>query len=287
MEFVSCSVLTPERKGRIRNFIAFCNESDRMYYEIYLGSEYSFYPDMNIFYLAEDHSGIVGFLMVYADEADGAEISACVHPARRRQGIFSALFQFACRELERFHYSTILLKTEKAFAGQREFLSHFPAVYRHSEFLMIWDPGNRQPCTAVSGFSLRPAEKEDLPALTAIHAAAFDNPPDVAETYIRETYEGKDSSLYAAFLGGTPVGCVSVDQSGTYQYLFGLCIDPGHRHQGLGRSMLSRLLELLSADSSREIALGVDRENMAALPLYESCGFSRRSETQYFEMKLR
>ena len=97
-----------------------------MYYEIYLGSEYSFYPDMNIFYLAEDHSGIVGFLMVYADEADGAEISACVHPARRRQGIFSALFQFACRELERFHYSTILLKTEKAFAGQREFLSHFP-----------------------------------------------------------------------------------------------------------------------------------------------------------------
>lgn len=287
MKYTAYSFLSPEQQERIRTFLSYCNSCDHLYNEMYLGSEYSFYPEMHHFYLAEDDSGIAGFLMVYADEPDGAEISACVLPTRRRQGIFSTLFEYAQQELKRFHYSKIFLKTEKAFPARKEFLSRYPAVYSHSEYLMVCDDSaDCRPCAPGGDFSLRPAEKEDLEALAAIQAAAFDNPPDVAGTYVRETFYGEKTSLYAAFLRDTPVGCVSVDQSGPFQYLFGLCIAPAFQHQGLGRKMLAGLLELLRRDNSREIALGVDRDNLAALPLYQSCGFSQRSETQYYVMNL-
>lgn len=77
-----------------------------------------------------------------------------------------------------------------------------------------------------------------------------------------------------------------MEQSGNGNYLFGLCIDPEVQHQGFGRCMLSQVLEQLRASDDREITLGVDRENLAALPLYQSCGFKERTETQYYEMSL-
>ncbi len=284
MDYTSYSRLSEFQKEQIRAFTERCRKFDHLYYEFYLGSEYTFYPEMNVFYLAQDTSGLVGFLTIYADEADGAEISACVLPARRRQGIFTCMFQAALEELKRFHYTSMFLKTEKEFLFQQEVLTHYPAVYSHSEYLMVCDVSRCRPCDSDGAFSLRLAQKEDLPALAAISADAFGNPPSVAETYVRETFAGKDTYLYIALLHETPVGCVSVDQAGTWQYLFGLCIVTSYRRQGLGRRMLAQLITRLSASSSRGIALAVDRSNMAAMPLYESCGFTRREETQYHEM---
>lgn len=286
MDYSAYSVLSSEQKERIRAFVGFCNARDHLHNEIYLGSEFKAYPEMKVFYLAQEGSEIVGFLMVYADDQESAEISACVLPSRRREGIFSALFQQAGMELKKYHYSKVLLKTEKVFEDQQAFLSHYPVSFSHSEFLMVFDASECRPCAPKEGFSLRLAREADLPALVSISSRAFQNPLDVSETYIRQTFSGKNGLLFAALFQKKPVGCVSVDQSGNGNYLFGLCIDPEVQHQGFGRCMLSEVLKQLRASDDREITLGVDRENLAALPLYQSCGFKERTETQYYEMSL-
>lgn len=126
MDYSAYSVLSSEQKERIRAFVGFCNARDHLHNEIYLGSEFKAYPEMKVFYLAQEGSEIVGFLMVYADDRESAEISACVLPSRRREGIFSALFQQAGMELKKYHYSKVLLKTEKVFEDQQAFLSLIP-----------------------------------------------------------------------------------------------------------------------------------------------------------------
>ena len=102
------------------------------------------------------------------------------------------------------------------------------------------------------------------------------------ESFPYDEFRAQNSALFQE----KPVGCVSVDQSGNGNYLFGLCIDPEVQHQGFGRCMLFEVLKQLRASDDREITLGVDRENLAALPLYQSCGFKERTETQYYEMSL-
>ena len=133
MDYSAYSVLSSEQKERIRAFVGFCNARDHLYNEIYLGSEFKAYPEMKVFYLAQEGAEIVGFLMVYADDRESAEISACVLSSRRREGIFSALFQQAGMELKKYHYSKVLLKTEKAFEDQQAFLSHYPVSFSHSQ----------------------------------------------------------------------------------------------------------------------------------------------------------
>ena len=168
MDYSAYSVLSSEQKERIRAFVGFCNARDHLYNEIYLGSEFKAYPEMKVFYLAQEGAEIVGFLMVYADDRESAEISACVLSSRRREGIFSALFQQAGMELKKYHYSKVLLKTEKAFEDQQAFLSHYPVSFSHSEFLMVFDASGCRPCAPKEGFSLRLAWEADLPALVSI-----------------------------------------------------------------------------------------------------------------------
>ena len=159
MDYSAYSVLSSEQKERIRAFVGFCNAQDHLHNEIYLGSEFKAYPEMKVFYLAQEGSEIVGFLMVYADDRESAEISACVLSSRRREGIFSALFQQAGMELKKYHYSKVLLKTEKAFEDQQAFLSHYPVSFSHSEFLMVFDASGCRPCAPKEGFSLRLARE--------------------------------------------------------------------------------------------------------------------------------
>lgn len=286
MNYSSYTELPSDLKTQISGFLQDCGRQDHLYNEIYLGSEYNYYPEMHIFYTARDSETVVGFLMIYADNPDCAEISACVHPRMRRQGIFTELFRQARQELEKFRYSTVQLKMEKAFTGREEVLSHYPVRYLNSEYLMVWNRSRDLASASADGFSLRPALREDLDALAQIESEAFGDPPEVSKTYVTAAFEGEHSLLYTALLNQVPIGCVSVDRSGHYQYLFALCIASPYRHRGFGRRMLSLVLPRLSADSSREIALSVDEDNLAALPLYRSCGFSELTEIRYYAMNL-
>lgn len=283
MNYTSYSGLAKEQCERITDFLFECRTHDQLHNEYYLSSEYDYYPEMHTFYLAEENGEIAGFLMLYADNPDYAEISAAVHPKLRRKGIFSSLLSHAKQELIRFHYTSFQMKIEKAFPAREAFLSHYPAKYLHSEYLMIYRRENCMERSKKENFSVRPASPDDLEALTRIESQAFGDPPEVSSTYVRAAFDGKDTLLFTALFQERIIGCVSVDRSGTYQYLFALCIDSEYRHQGFGRAMLSDVLIQLSS-SKQPIALGVDHDNLAALPLYQSCGFVPQTEIQYYEM---
>ena len=64
MYYSAYSVLSSEQKERIRAFVGFCNARDHLHNEIYLGSEFKAYPEMKVFYLAQEGSEIVGFLQM-------------------------------------------------------------------------------------------------------------------------------------------------------------------------------------------------------------------------------
>ncbi|HEY4386810.1 MAG TPA: GNAT family N-acetyltransferase, partial [Ktedonobacteraceae bacterium] len=80
---------------------------------------------------------LVGFLPLFSFSSQEGEISGMVHPAYRRRGIFSVLFEAACQEARRRDLPSLLLIVEQASAGGQGFARCLSSTYDHSEYKMI------------------------------------------------------------------------------------------------------------------------------------------------------
>jgi ribosomal protein S18 acetylase RimI-like enzyme len=139
------------------------------------------------------------------------------------------------------------------------------------------------------GYTLRPPEPEELPAVHAMMVEAF---ADHWGEYVGSDFpidewvedpRFRRELVVVAWRGDEPasVVCNIVEPrpDGSLRGLFdSVCTHPRHRRQGLARAVIARSLELLRAEGAGSAYLGVDTDNQnRALALYESCGFHRVS----------
>lgn len=89
-----------------------------------------------------------------------------------------------------------------------------------------------------------------------------------------------DRFLLGAFVDhGMLAGVVGVEREAKRKlshkaYVWGVYVDPGQRRRGLGRSLLLRAIEMATEMSGlRQLNLGVNAANFAAMSLYEELGF--------------
>lgn len=65
-----------------------------------------------------------------------------------------------------------------------------------------------------------------------------------------------------------------IDEDDDEYWIYRMMIDQKHQSKGYGKKALVKLLELLKKDKSRnKVYLGVHKESVSAVRLYESCGF--------------
>jgi len=62
--------------------------------------------------------------------------------------------------------------------------------------------------------------------------------------------------------------------------LLGVCVRPGAQQNGIGRALLTRVLEAARGRQLPEVTLGVHKDNHRAMRLYESVGFCVCGETR-------
>ena len=144
-----------------------------------------------------------------------------------------------------------------------------------------------------SQFVVREATEADIPLLIEARRRMFD---DMGEVFIGDAFDAVDSAT-ATFieerLGRGPVGFVAEDgagawvgtlsvshevtppsrgnPSGRHSYVYGLWVDPAVRRQGVGRALVSAVIE-----SARRLGEGGVTLYASDLgrPLYESLGFN-------------
>ena len=91
---------------------------------------------------------------------------------------------------------------------------------------------------------------------------------------------------YLAHLDGTPIGSIRASIVGNDVSLYGFGVLPAYRGRGLGREILSRMVETLLAANYDRIGLEVETENRNALGLYLSCGFRVVTTYGYYQLEL-
>lgn len=160
---------------------------------------------------------------------------------------------------------------------------------------------------SVSALEIRPAREADAASLSdAVKAVA-------AEKWYLATVDGfsleqtraylqdiKDRSLpqMTAIVGNTVVGFCDIiphaAQGFTHVARLGMGVRPEWRRQGIGRRLLDACLSLARRSAIEKIELEVFSDNVAAVRLYETFGFSlegvkvrgRKLQGRYQDVKL-
>lgn len=95
------------------------------------------------------------------------------------------------------------------------------------------------------------------------------------ESYLRDL-RNRNSLYLVARRNGEVVGYAGMWLIGDEAHISTLAVHPSCRRRGLGRRLLSYLLEAAEERGAREVTLEVREANSAARALYEQFGFKSR-----------
>lgn len=252
---------------------------------------------------------LIGYLGICAFGGPGSalEITGMVHPAFRRQGVFTLLYALAAAESGRRGAREALLLCDRDSAAGQKFLQKVEAEYAHSEFEMyLRDEFPEIRPEQLRGVSLRKATNADAREVARQNAIYFGegdtadepgeaggdsavsaapNAPADAFAILPEDEEKRGMTIYIAEQNGETVGKVHLETSAADTGgIYGLGVLPERRGKGLGRAILLCAVAKLREAGIREIMLQVEAKNATALTLYESCGFQRNSTMDYFRV---
>jgi ribosomal-protein-alanine N-acetyltransferase len=119
---------------------------------------------------------------------------------------------------------------------------------------------------------LRPADREDIVALAAVHARAFDSP------WPPEAFAGLLDSpgVFAlVVVDEAPAALILMRAIAGEAEVLTLAVSPSHRRRGAAAALLRAGLDLAAAAGAETAFLEVAADNAGALALYRAAGFEQ------------
>jgi ribosomal protein S18 acetylase RimI-like enzyme len=108
----------------------------------------------------------------------------------------------------------------------------------------------------------------------AEEAAAYFKFLQLADSIVLHIEDPQTDSLLA-LRDGVPAAYVSILNMGEIGYISELFVSEKFRNQGVGRTMMSRAMEVCARAVHRHVFIGVDATNAPAVRLYEQFAFKR------------
>lgn len=272
--------LTPAELTDILRLKAVCDEADGLDIKLGYGAPEPDTAPYPVAFLAHAGDTLVGYCSLEGD-ASVAELSVMVHPDWRRQWVAARLFEEARASFKQAGGERLIAVCEDDSVGGRAFLRMLAAQLAFAEHRMLFH-GERAPTQEPHGAALTVARAraDEIPALAVALAHAFNADPDRMRPDLEQAMNQPTEQVYIARLNGAIIGGFRLSdlQDATGIYAFG--VDPAYQRRGLGRQMLARACAL--APAGQRITLEVDTDNVAAIALYRSAGFTITTTYGYY-----
>ncbi len=142
------------------------------------------------------------------------------------------------------------------------------------------------------GVKVRPIVQADVPALAELYLRAYESRAqtfDDAATEMRSAFDGTWGVLWpeaspSAWTGDELVAVVQAVRRPSEElmpdapdcpWLIEVFTDPRHRRTGFARGLMAAACEVMEAAGEGRVGLTVDDNNIPAVALYKSLGFSK------------
>ena len=124
-------------------------------------------------------------------------------------------------------------------------------------------------------FSIRKLELADLDAIEAIERVSYPTPWS-RSMFVSELAKPSSLSLAAVADDGTLAGYLVLSRYVDAWHVMNVAVAEPHRRAGIASAMLRSLFDVTRDDAERGYTLEVRVSNVAAISLYERCGFVTR-----------
>lgn len=125
--------------------------------------------------------------------------------------------------------------------------------------------------TWLDSVSIEPMQPADLDQVLTIERLSFPSAWS-RESYLREL-RSRNSYYFVARLAGAIIGHAGIWTVSDEAHISTIAVHPHHRRRGLGRRLLSHLIQLARRQHAAKITLEVREANHIARSLYRTFGF--------------
>lgn len=283
MRLLKSKGLSETQFNQIRQLEAVCNDFGGLTMKLNLETLRQRKEDeINDFLIVEGEQ-LIGYLALFIFNKAEVEVSAMVHPAYRRRGIFKQLLAAAQTEVARRAIPYFLFICERGSVTATPVMQAIAARYDFSEYKMTLQSPFRS-ALLVPELALRPVGSADLDLLAHMDVTCFNVSFEAASQYIGSKLDDPYRRVWVAELKGKIIGKIHVSVVENESYINGFCILPPYRGRGCGKTILSRIVERLVAEQHEIISLEVETENEHALGLYKGIGFEVVTAYDYYRL---
>ncbi len=302
VQFVNRGVLSDEERLAVEALIKRCSDHDGfdpgLHFDTHLNANRSM-PAWRLAWVRACEPGgqsgtpvepvgiLVGAGCIFAPSPQEGEISACVEPVYRRQGIGMNLYDGMLEALGAVGTGSALLVCNAACPSAPTIAARFGATADHAEYRMLVSAETLAVIRPPDTVRLTPVTLSSIEAFVALSSVVFGDADRDWSEFAHAVLADPDREQFMAHTADGAVGTIAVDRDAEGFMIFGLGVIPDRRGRGLGGAILDSCLYVLGRRGATHVALEVDAENEAARALYRSRGFVEQECTEYWRLRVR
>lgn len=221
---------------------------------------------------------LVGVASVFAPSREEAEISLCVAPSHRGQGIGKYLLDQVETYLRNRGIPLLLLVCDRGSHCGMRFAEQRSRGIQHTEHEMRLAMPFTE--TGTQSLIVEKATLSDLPAMVTICHSAYGAEDRDFDEFLRTSLSLPDRVGYIGKRDGMPVAVCFVGIHADSVSINTVAVLKALQGQGLGRAFLSSVIRHIEG-AHPAIDISVDSTNAPAYALYRRLGFVDRSVVDY------
>jgi ribosomal protein S18 acetylase RimI-like enzyme len=267
---------------QVRELEKLCQAYDHLQGSLFLDPSLNFFPDAPCLLTLFENELLVGAMTFFSPSREEAEIVGLTHPEFRRRGVFRALVTEAARQAKRQQINDFLFVCEPQSKDGVAAMHWFASEPDHTEYALRYDktlPPDQLP--TLPGLTMHRATEADLADMVRISSESFAEEADRAAHFLELALVSKTRQQYLFKLDGEPVAIGALGIEDGESTIYGLGVRTNLQNRGIGRGMVSLLVQESFAQGVEDILIEVDNTNARAHHLYLSCGFAPEAIYDY------
>ena len=185
------------------------------------------------------------------------------------------LWPAACRQLEQLGSQKVAAIALQPWFGDLLEASDFK--HQHDVIMLLWEQGTPAPVAQMPFSVIRPMDMDDLDAVYAVDAAAFNlewrNSRAALEMALQQ------AAVASVVEAGTGIIGYQISTAGPLGgHLARLAVHPQAQGQGIGYTLLCDTLNQFTRRGVMRVSVNTQSDNAASLALYTRAGFRKTGE---------
>jgi ribosomal protein S18 acetylase RimI-like enzyme len=271
--------LSNKQTFEINNLITICEEYDNANMCIQIDHTLNLIKDLKSWILYYYNGELIGLLSIFSPMINEAEISICVNPKYRNEGISKKLFKIMYENLNEFNIENILYVCDRNSKDGIAILKNKGLNIHHTEYIMKYI--NNENKINEKNIIVKIAGENDIETMVYILMNAFETTFESAKCFVENSMKSENKKGFIGIKDNKNIGIAFVGYNESIS-INTVGIIKEEQNKRYGKELINTIIETLKL-LNKEIIIDVDSSNINACKLYKGIGFEEKTIIDYYQ----